>query len=112
MENDDHYEMAKRAAEFRKLREEKIKDVSKTRLLKIAKKKVQTTMIGALSAIEKHLSFLLQENDERLNNIFDELRSDILDKGNTQIRNLENEFNNYEVVWKKNTIFLPFKGDK
>jgi hypothetical protein len=109
---DDHYELAKRAAEYRKVREERLKQVSRDRLLKIAKKKIQTTMIGALSAIEKRLDFLLQDNDPRLNDVFEELRSEILDRGNTQIRNLENEFTHYDIVWKKNTIFLPFKGDK
>lgn len=109
---DDHYELAKRAAEYRKVREERLKQVSRDRLLKIAKKKIQTTMIGALSAIEKRLDFLLQDNDPKLNDVFEELRSEILDRGNTQIRNLENEFTHYDIVWKKNTIFLPFKGDK
>jgi hypothetical protein len=109
---DDHYELAKRAAEYRRFREDKLKQVSKDRLLKIAKKKIQTTMIGALSAIEKRLDFLLQDNDPKLNDVFEELRSEILDRGNTQIRNLENEFTHYDIVWKKNTIFLPFKGDK
>ena len=109
---DDHYELAKRAAEYRQVREERLKQVSRDRLLKIAKKKIQTTMIGALSAIEKRLDFLLQDNDPKLNDVFEELRSEILDRGNTQIRNLENEFTHYDIVWKKNTIFLPFKGDK
>jgi hypothetical protein len=109
---DDHYELSKRAAEYRKLREDKLKQVSRDRLLKIAKKKIQTTMIGALSAIEKRLDFLLQNNDPKLNDVFEELRSEILDRGNMQIRNLENEFTHYDIVWKKNTIFLPFKGDK
>lgn len=112
MDDYDHYESAKRVAEFKKAREEKLKEVSKNRLLKIAKKKIQTTMIGALSAIEKHFENLLAQDDPRINHVFEELRSEILDRGNTQIRNLEAEFSHYDIVWKKNTIILPFKGDK
>lgn len=112
MDDYDHYESVKRVAEFKRAREEKLKEVSKNRLLKIAKKKIQTTMIGALSAIEKHFEDLLAKDDPKINHMFEELRSEILDRGNTQIRNLENELNHYDVVWKKNTIFLPFKGDR
>jgi hypothetical protein len=66
--------------------------------------------------MEKHFGFLWDvENptveQEKLKEFFEEMRSEILDRGNTQIRNLENEFLNYEVTWKKYTINLPFIGD-
>lgn len=119
MEDDEFYRSLKQSLEYKKIKEEKTKEVSKGRLFKITKKKLQTTMIGALSSIEKHFGFLWGNDDQYLTAeqkemrlIFEEARSEILDKGNTQIRNLENEFVNYDVVWKKNTIFLPFKGDK
>ena len=35
------------------------------------------------------------------------MRSEILDRGNTQIRNLENEFSNYDVIFKNYTLNLP-----
>jgi hypothetical protein len=75
-------------------------------------------MIGSLSTVEKYFGFLWDvENptpeQNQLKDFFEDLRSEILDRGNTQIRNLENEFLNYEVTWKKYNINLPFvdKGD-
>ena len=49
----------------------------------------------------------------QLKEIFEDLRSEILDRGNNQIRNLESEFANYEIIWKKYSMKLPFvdKGD-
>ena len=44
--------------EYKHQREEKYRHDSKYRLGKILKKKVETTMIGALSSIEEHFSFL------------------------------------------------------
>lgn len=115
---DDFQGYFKKHSEFRKKRDELQKDASKQRLLKATKKKVQTTMIGALDSVEKHLGFLwnvenpgLQEN--QLRNIFEDLRSEILDRGNNQMRSLENEFSHYDVTWKRYNIQLPFvdKGD-
>lgn len=116
--DDDYHEMWKKSLELKKIREEKTKEISKNRLYKISKKKVQTTMIGALSSIEKYFAFLWGDENpqtaeqKKIRWLFEELRSEILDKGNMQIRNLENEFNNYDIVWKKNSIHLPFKGDR
>lgn len=119
MEDEEFYTSLKKSLEYKKIKEEKIKEVSKTRLYKVAKKKIQTTMIGSLAAVEKYFGFLWGNSEEYLTPqqkqmrlIFEELRSEILDKGNTQVRNLENEFVNYDIVWKKNTIFLPFKGEQ
>ena len=103
---DNFGDYIKKTYEFKKVKEQREKDISKERLLNAAQKKIQTTMIGSLSSIEKHLGFLL-ENEPRLKEVFDELRSEILDRGNTQIRNLENEFNHYEIIWKKYYIKLP-----
>ena len=109
---DDFQNYYKTHINFKKEREHREKEISKERLLEISKKKIQTTMIGALSSIEKHLAFLWESNDsQQLKEIFDELRSEILDRGNTQIRNLENEFTNYEILWKKYNINLPFKKE-
>ena len=96
----------------------KYQDVSKDRLLKISKKKIQTTMIGALSTVEKHFGFLwghesseeLTPEQEHLKEIYDEVRSEILDRGNNQARNLEAEFAQYDVNWLKYQITLPVKN--
>jgi len=111
----DDFETYYRARlDLKKRKEEHNKEISKQRLLEISKKKIQTTMIGSLSSIEKHFGFLwdsdnLSQEQLELKEVFENLRSEILDRGNTQIRNLENEFVHYEIVWKKYTINLPFK---
>jgi len=67
------------------------------------KKKIQTTMIGALSSVEKHFGFLWEDEDIpedkkiQMKNIFEELRSEILDKGNHQLRNVDSELSDYTV---------------
>lgn len=93
---------------------ERQKDISKDKLLKSAKKRIQTTMIGALSSIEEHFGFLwendLDEHSGDMKKIFEELRAEILDRGNNQIRNLDGDFSTYDVVWKRYHYQLPFIG--
>lgn len=93
---------------LKEFRDQRKKDASKEKLLKIAKKRIQTTMIGAISSIEEVFGFLL-ETDESVKQAFDDLRSEILDRGNNQIRALESDFSTYEIVWKKYNYQLPFK---
>ncbi len=100
---------------LRNIREERRKEVSKDSLFKSCKKKIQTTMIGALDTIEKQFGFLwafdnqseLTEEQKQLKEIYDEARAAILDKGNTQIRNLESEFAGYDITKKRYQISLP-----
>ena len=115
---DKGYEDLIRAASKYKVdKDSKYKEDSKDRLLKIAKKKVQTTMIGALSTIEKHFGFLwgyeeednLTDEQKHMRDIFEEARSEILDKGNSQMRNLEAEFAQYDVKWLRYSMTLPVK---
>jgi|LakMenE01Jun11ns_1017448.scaffolds.fasta_scaffold9957778_11 hypothetical protein len=115
---DEFSNYLRKSFEFKQTRENKQKEMSRERLLNAAKKKIQTTMIGSLSTVEKHFSFLWDvENptaeQDQLKNLFEDLRSEILDRGNTQIRNLENEFSNYDIVWKRYSITLPVinRGD-
>ena len=98
-------------------KDSKYKEDSKDRLLKISKKKVQTTMIGALSTIEKHFGFLwgheegdnLTDEQKHMRDLFEEARSEILDKGNSQMRNWEAEFAQYDVKWLRYSMTLPVK---
>ena len=98
-------------------KQEIINERSKTRLKKEIKKRIQTTMIGSLSSVEKYFGFLWGENSDseltkeqmRMREIFEEMRTEILDKGNSQIRNSDSEIENYEVVWNKYHINLPIK---
>jgi hypothetical protein len=85
---------------------------SKERLKKIARKKIQTTMIGALDTVEKHLGFLWEDDSEQskqLREIYNTVRQEILDRGNDQIRNLDGELNQYDVEWLRYNLVLPIK---
>jgi hypothetical protein len=101
-------------SEYKKMRESKYKADSKDRLAKILKKKIQTTMIGALSTIEENLGFLwnspdgkLTKEQEQMKEIYNKIRSDILDKGNNQARNIDAELAQYEVEWLRYSIKMP-----
>ena len=111
----DYNSLLKQSLDLKQKRDDKYKEVSKDRLFQIGKKKVQTTMIGALDTIEKSFGFLWQAEGEptqeqvQLKSIFENARSEILDRGNTQIRNLEAEISNYDISWKRYTVSLPIK---
>lgn len=110
----------KNSLEYKNAREQRSKDLSHESLLKQAKKKIQTTMIGSLSDIENHFGFLwgfgddseLSEEQKHMKEIFEEVRAKILDRGNTQIRDIELEFVNYEISRKKFYIKLPVASPK
>lgn len=110
---DSFNDMLHLSLERKKLKEEGVKEVSKNKLYQVAKKKILTTMIGALDSIEKSFGFLWSEEEtkeqKQMRLIYDQIRSEILDKGNTQIRNLEAEFSNYDIVFKKYNTKIPFK---
>ena len=107
-------EMLKDKANYKEMREEKYRTDSRDRLSKILKKKIETTMIGALSSIEEHLGFLwdakdgqLTEDQVYMKDSYQKVRSEILDKGNTQARNVDAELSQYDVKWLKYTIKMP-----
>ena len=115
----DFSELVRASRKYKSDKEAKYKDSSRDRLSKIAKKKIETTMIGALSSIEKNLGFLwgheeqrdLTPEEQHVKNIYDQIRSEILDKGNSQIRNLEAELAQYEVTWLRYHMTLPIANN-
>jgi hypothetical protein len=99
---------------YKKLREKKYKVESKDRLSKIIKKKIETTMIGALSSIEENLGFLwdnngkpLTKDQELMKGLYNKIRSEILDKGNNQARNIDAELSQYDIEWLRYSMQLP-----
>ena len=56
---EDFNELVRQQSDYKKKREDKYKTDSRERLSKILKKKVETTMIGALSSVEEHMGFLV-----------------------------------------------------
>jgi hypothetical protein len=90
------------------------KDKSRERLSLNMKKKVKTTMIGALASIEEHLGFLWghnqdnpTEDQDEIRDIFEDLRSEILDRGNHQIRNIDIELSQYDIIWNRYRYNIP-----
>ena len=114
---EDFNELIRSQKEYKAQRDEKYKTDSKFRLSKILKKKVETTMIGALSSVEEHFSFLWTNKDggdlspeqKIMHDTFQKVRSEILDKGNTQARNVDAELNQYDVKLLKYSINIPVK---
>lgn len=97
---------------YRNMRDKKYKADSKDRLSKILKKKIQTTMIGALSSIEENLSFLWDSDNPKftkaeMKEVYNKIRSEILDKGNNQARNVDAELSQYEVEWLRYSVQIP-----
>lgn len=112
MENFD--DLIRQQSEYKSIREDKFKQDSRDRLSKILKKKVETTMIGALSSIEDHFAFLWTSKDGGMSpeqkimyDTFQKVRSEILDKGNTQSRNVDAELAQYEVKWLRYQTSMP-----
>tara|TARA_R100001244_G_C5127382_1_gene124944 strand:- start:160 stop:573 length:414 start_codon:yes stop_codon:yes gene_type:complete len=117
MMEESYAELVRKSDNYKAERASKNKEISKDRLLRVSKKKIQTTMIGALSTVEKHFGFLwghespdaLTPEQEHLKELYDQVRSEILDRGNNQGRNLETEFINYDITWLRYKITLPVK---
>ena len=65
---DNFRDISAQHSNYKKTRENKYKLDSKERLTKIVKKKIQTTMIGALSSIEENFGFLWTNEDGELTN--------------------------------------------
>ena len=63
--------------------------------------------------LERNLIGAKTPEQKKIYEIYEDARAQILDRGNTQIRNLEAEFVNYDIVRKKHYITLPVHtGDK
>ena len=113
---DDNYaDLIREKSDYKNRRDEQYKVDSKDRLSRILRKKIQTTMIGALSTIEENFNFLwenqdgspLTEEQTIMKGLYQKVRSEILDKGNNQARNVDAELAQYDVKWLKYTIEMP-----
>ena len=70
-------------------------------------------MIGALSSIEENLSFLWENDNPKFTKadmkiLYNKIRSEILDKGNNQARNVDAELAQYDVEWLRYSVKIPF----
>lgn len=94
---------------------------SRERLGKIIIKKIQTAMIGALDNFEIEFGHLwdhgkkfneLSEESKRVRRKWQRARSDILTRGNDQIRAIEKELQEYTVRWDRHQYTFSNEGNK
>src|SRR3990167_4510701 len=98
----DFRTLIQKKREMETSREEQYKVDSKARLEVIVNKKMTTTMIGALAAIEENFGFLWDGNSTEslhMKQVFEKVRKKILDNGNDQIKAVKEEFKLYDIVW-------------
>lgn len=81
------------------------------------RRKITTTMIGAIDAVEKKFGFLWSnttgEEAKFMHKVFLEVRKTILDNGNTQIKLADEEISGYEVEKMTfHTIFPVIKQER
>jgi hypothetical protein len=83
---------------------------SRERLRKNMETKIRTTMIGSLALVEQKFSSLWGQGKPRnqltdaelaWETIKDELRTEILNNGNNQLRAAIAEINQYDVTWNR-----------
>jgi len=83
---------------------------SKRRLMTIAEKKLKTTFIGNIDILEKMIGFMwghgkplseLTEDEKKWRDLWDEMRTEILNNGNNQLRALLNEISEYTISWNR-----------
>lgn len=80
---------------FKRYKEENRKKNSKDRFLRFIESKIKTTMIGAISDIEKTMGDFI--NTKEGSELFSKIRESILDRGNYQIRDLKDEADLYNI---------------
>lgn len=106
--------------QMRKLSDERAQLYSKKKLMNTITKKLKTTMIGAVAACEEHLGFLwghgkpveeLTEAEIKFRDeIWEELRTAILNKGNSQLRAAMEEIAHYSLRFERyRTDFIVSK---
>lgn len=112
---DRMYEQAKR------LNNEHYENNSKKRLIKAIEKKAKTSMIGTLARCEENLGFLwghdLDEEEltrEQLKyaDIWENLRTEILNHCNSQLRAMIEEISQYTIKWDQYKIDFIIKKDR
>jgi succinate dehydrogenase/fumarate reductase flavoprotein subunit len=118
-ENKESYEhltagqMKTLSTRMKQIREENYLEQSRKRLDKIVSTKMKTSFIGALSAFEKEFGFLwgvgkeydeLTEEEKDMEEIWERVRTSVLNNGNAQLRATQNEIANNVIKWNRYRI--------
>lgn len=100
-------------------KEKLLAEVAQEKLRSQLDKSIRTTMIGAVASVEKHFGYLwghdsdeLTENQQEFKELFDKLRTEILDKGNAQIRGLVPIINDFQISKKTYHYNIPVRRTK
>jgi hypothetical protein len=98
----------------------KFQKLSRNRLEEILSTHIKTVMIGALSDFEKTFGELwghglsedkLNENEIHVRELWNEVRTSILDRGNNKIKHMRSELSRHDIKW--NRYITKFKvGDQ
>ena len=81
-------------------------------LKSIVEKRMKTVFIGAISSIEDSAYGKLKSESPEWNRIFQDLRNDILNKGNDQLRILLEELDDFSVGARKYKYYMPTFGSR
>lgn len=115
---DEHQHLKRLHEEKKRVSEERQKVYSKKTLTSLLNKKFKTTMIGALASFEDSFGHLwghgkpvdeLDDQESLWKDLWDGARTDILNKGNSQMRAALDELNQYEVDRKRYSAELVVK---
>lgn len=90
--------------------DKELEKASKDRLIKSITTKMRTIMIGSLAAIEDEL--ISKNDDIHLQNVYNNVRQRILDLGNTQIRNLTSEVEDYTIQSNRFCVKMEVKNGR
>lgn len=116
-----HTAMSAMTEKVKQARHNKYLEDSRKRLDQIIKKKMKTTFIGALDSFESNFGYLwghgldeseLTHEQAEFRVVWENTRTEVLNKGNTQLRGLQTDLANHVVSWNRYTISLPVKDRK
>lgn len=116
----NHYQLAAAQQKQKEIKSKKYQDKSKKRLSNIVSTKIKTSFIGSISSYENNFGFLwghgksedeLTETELNMREIWEGVRSEILDNGNAQLRAAVNEINNYSIHWDRYQMNIPIKPE-
>ncbi len=111
-----HYQLVEVKKKQKELKDNKQKERCKKRLSSIISTKIKTSFIGSISIYEESFGFLwghgkqeeeLDDNEVAMKQIWENVRSKILDNGNSQLRASVNEVNNYSIDWNMHRMDMP-----
>ena len=85
---------------------EEWKKKSRELLKELGEKLIKTTMVAAISEIEKEFGDLISVDIE-FKRKFEAVRKHIFDTGHKQIDKLKDELDNYDIIWNRYVLKMP-----